>query len=219
MGAGIGRGLGGGERGGGTWASREGGVKGVGGACLVGWKVCFFRLHSFVIRHSSFVLFDLFMPTSLPSICKQLTPLLTLTANSPFVPPPPPPPDSRSSTPMPTTPSLASYPDGADYSQQHQYQNEREVQRGERGEQRERRERDEQKNGVERIERGGERNEQRNGTDRNEQRGSADRNEQQVAQRSRWQAVLLEAGGLSAALSEESMRRLKYCLHWLQVSC
>ncbi|KIM38368.1 hypothetical protein M413DRAFT_245007 [Hebeloma cylindrosporum] len=40
--------------------------------------------------------------------------------------------------------------------------------------------------------------------------------ESQVAQRSRWQAVLLEAGGLSAALSEESMRRLKYCLHWLQ---
>ena len=41
--------------------------------------------------------------------------------------------------------------------------------------------------------------------------------ETQVAQRSRWQAVLLEAGGLSAALSDESMQRLKYCLHWLQV--
>ncbi|RXW21062.1 hypothetical protein EST38_g4797 [Candolleomyces aberdarensis] len=41
-------------------------------------------------------------------------------------------------------------------------------------------------------------------------------NEQQVAQRSRWQAVLLEAGGLSAALSEDSMRRLKYVLQWLQ---
>ncbi|KAH9479895.1 hypothetical protein JR316_0008491 [Psilocybe cubensis] len=40
--------------------------------------------------------------------------------------------------------------------------------------------------------------------------------ERQVAQRSRWQAMLLEAGGLSAALSEESMRRLKYCLQWLQ---
>jgi hypothetical protein len=39
----------------------------------------------------------------------------------------------------------------------------------------------------------------------------------QVAQRSRWQAMLLEAGGLSAALSEDSMRRLKYCLQWLQV--
>lgn len=42
-------------------------------------------------------------------------------------------------------------------------------------------------------------------------------NEQQVAQRSRWQAMLLEAGGLSAALSDENMRRLKYCLQWLQV--
>ncbi|TEB36857.1 Opi1-domain-containing protein [Coprinellus micaceus] len=41
-------------------------------------------------------------------------------------------------------------------------------------------------------------------------------NDQQVVQRSRWQAMLLEAGGLSAALSEESMRRLKYCLQWLQ---
>ncbi|PFH53265.1 hypothetical protein AMATHDRAFT_83943 [Amanita thiersii Skay4041] len=40
--------------------------------------------------------------------------------------------------------------------------------------------------------------------------------ERQVAQRSRWQAVLLEAGGLSAALSDENMRRLKYCLHCLQ---
>ncbi|KAH9936004.1 Opi1-domain-containing protein [Epithele typhae] len=39
---------------------------------------------------------------------------------------------------------------------------------------------------------------------------------QQVAQRSRWQAVFLEAGGISAALSEESMRRLRYCLQWLQ---
>jgi hypothetical protein len=41
---------------------------------------------------------------------------------------------------------------------------------------------------------------------------------QQVAQRSRWQAVLSEAGGIGAALSEESMRRLKYCLQWLHVS-
>ncbi|KAF9820814.1 hypothetical protein IEO21_01041 [Rhodonia placenta] len=39
---------------------------------------------------------------------------------------------------------------------------------------------------------------------------------QQVAQRSRWQAVLLEAGGIGAAVSEESMRRLRYCLQWLQ---
>ncbi|KAI0339364.1 Opi1-domain-containing protein [Trametopsis cervina] len=45
---------------------------------------------------------------------------------------------------------------------------------------------------------------------------SANENQQQVAQRSRWQAVLLEAGGIGAAVSEESMRRLKYCLQWLQ---
>ncbi|KAJ7247311.1 transcription factor Opi1-domain-containing protein [Mycena rebaudengoi] len=38
----------------------------------------------------------------------------------------------------------------------------------------------------------------------------------QVAQRSRWHAMLLEAGGLSAALSDESMRRLRYVLGWLQ---
>lgn len=41
--------------------------------------------------------------------------------------------------------------------------------------------------------------------------------QQQVVPRSRWQAVLLEAGGIGAAVSEESMRRLKYCLQWLQV--
>jgi hypothetical protein len=41
--------------------------------------------------------------------------------------------------------------------------------------------------------------------------------DRQVAQRSRWQAVLLEAGGLGAAFSDENMRRLKYCLHCLQV--
>ena len=38
--------------------------------------------------------------------------------------------------------------------------------------------------------------------------------ESQVVQRSQWQAVFFEASGLSAALSEESMRGLKY---WLQV--
>ncbi|KAH7885702.1 transcription factor Opi1-domain-containing protein [Phlebopus sp. FC_14] len=43
-----------------------------------------------------------------------------------------------------------------------------------------------------------------------------DRNQQEVVRRSRWQAVLLEAGGIGAAVSEESMRRLKYCLQWLQ---
>ena len=42
--------------------------------------------------------------------------------------------------------------------------------------------------------------------------------EVQVASRSKWQAVLLEAGGIGAAVSEESMKRLKYCLQWLQVS-
>ncbi|KAI0029189.1 transcription factor Opi1-domain-containing protein [Vararia minispora EC-137] len=40
--------------------------------------------------------------------------------------------------------------------------------------------------------------------------------QQQVVQRSRWQTIMSEAGGISAALSEESMRRLKYCLQWLQ---
>ncbi len=43
--------------------------------------------------------------------------------------------------------------------------------------------------------------------------------EVQIVSRSRWQAVLLEAGGIGAAVSEESMKRLKYCLQWLQVSC
>ncbi|KAI5124258.1 hypothetical protein M0805_005107 [Coniferiporia weirii] len=38
----------------------------------------------------------------------------------------------------------------------------------------------------------------------------------QEANRSRWHSLLYEAGGISAAVSEESMRRLKYCLHWLQ---
>ena len=41
--------------------------------------------------------------------------------------------------------------------------------------------------------------------------------ERQVAQRSIWQAVLLEAGGLGVALSDENIRRLKYCLNWLLV--
>jgi len=41
--------------------------------------------------------------------------------------------------------------------------------------------------------------------------------QQQVVQRSRLAAVLLEAGSIGAAVSEESMRRLKYCLQWLQV--
>ncbi|GAA5922760.1 transcriptional regulator OPI1 [Sporobolomyces koalae] len=35
------------------------------------------------------------------------------------------------------------------------------------------------------------------------------------AQRSRWQTVLVEAGGLGAAVSEESLKSLRYCLQWL----
>lgn len=50
----------------------------------------------------------------------------------------------------------------------------------------------------------------------NQNTAPADLQGQAVAQRSHWQAVLLEAGGISAAVSEESMRRLKYCLQWLQ---
>ncbi|GAA5972619.1 hypothetical protein JCM11641_002939 [Rhodosporidiobolus odoratus] len=36
-----------------------------------------------------------------------------------------------------------------------------------------------------------------------------------VGQRSRWQTVLVEAGGLGAAVSEESLKSLRYCLQWL----
>ncbi|KAG5222608.1 zf-C2H2 Zinc finger [Salix suchowensis] len=45
--------------------------------------------------------------------------------------------------------------------------------------------------------------------------GDAAGDSQAVVQRSRWHTVLSEAGGLSAALSDESMKRLKYCLEWL----
>ncbi|ESK82692.1 clock controled protein (ccg-8) [Moniliophthora roreri MCA 2997] len=38
----------------------------------------------------------------------------------------------------------------------------------------------------------------------------------QITQRGRWQTMLVEAGGLSVAFSEESMKKLKYCLNWLQ---
>jgi hypothetical protein len=44
----------------------------------------------------------------------------------------------------------------------------------------------------------------------------SDSQEQVVATRSKWQALFLEAGGIGAAVSEESMKKLKYCLHWLQ---
>ncbi|KAM0755658.1 Opi1-domain-containing protein [Meredithblackwellia eburnea MCA 4105] len=36
-----------------------------------------------------------------------------------------------------------------------------------------------------------------------------------VGSRSRWQTVLVEAGGLGAAVSEESLKSLRYCLQWL----
>lgn len=54
-------------------------------------------------------------------------------------------------------------------------------------------------------------------TDAAEDRGEERNSDRQVASRSKWQAVLLEAGGIGAAVSEESMKRLQYCLHWLQV--
>ncbi|KXN86220.1 Transcriptional repressor OPI1 [Leucoagaricus sp. SymC.cos] len=58
----------------------------------------------------------------------------------------------------------------------------------------------------------------RHSTNDREMQNSQQQNQnpdQQVAQRSRWQAMLLEAGGLGVALSDENMRRLKYCLNWL----
>ena len=42
--------------------------------------------------------------------------------------------------------------------------------------------------------------------------------EQQALLHRGLQNILVEAGGIGAAVSEESMRRLQYCLHWLQVS-
>ena len=42
-------------------------------------------------------------------------------------------------------------------------------------------------------------------------------NRQDAVARGRWQALLLEAGGIGAAMSGESMRKLSYCLQWLQV--
>lgn len=38
-----------------------------------------------------------------------------------------------------------------------------------------------------------------------------------MGSRSRWQTVLVEAGGLGAAVSEESLKSLRYCLQWLLV--
>ncbi|KAJ4475519.1 transcription factor Opi1-domain-containing protein [Lentinula aciculospora] len=49
-----------------------------------------------------------------------------------------------------------------------------------------------------------------------QRQGPEDNQQRQIVQRSRWQTMLLEAGGFSAAWSEESMRRLRYVLQWLQ---
>lgn len=38
-----------------------------------------------------------------------------------------------------------------------------------------------------------------------------------VVSRSRWQTVLVEAGGIGAAVSDESLKSLRYCLQWLLV--
>ncbi|KAG8935976.1 hypothetical protein FRC02_005172 [Tulasnella sp. 418] len=53
-------------------------------------------------------------------------------------------------------------------------------------------------------------------SDDNDSEDGASQRQVQVANRSGWQTVLLEAGGIGAAVSEESMKRLKYCLQWLQ---
>ena len=42
--------------------------------------------------------------------------------------------------------------------------------------------------------------------------------QQAVTRRGGWHALMVEAGGIGAAVSDESMRKLKYCLEWLQVS-
>lgn len=60
--------------------------------------------------------------------------------------------------------------------------------------------------------------------DRYDMNGMPPPSQQQIvrssaAARSRWQNLVIEAGvtagGISAAVSEESMKSLKYCLHWL----
>ncbi|KAG9036008.1 hypothetical protein FRB95_010008 [Tulasnella sp. JGI-2019a] len=49
-----------------------------------------------------------------------------------------------------------------------------------------------------------------------EEEDAASQQQVQVANRKGWQTVLVEASGISAAISEENMKRLKYCLQWLQ---
>jgi hypothetical protein len=43
-------------------------------------------------------------------------------------------------------------------------------------------------------------------------------NQRQLVGRSTWQTMLVEASGISAAVSDESMRKMRYCLQCLQVS-
>jgi hypothetical protein len=43
-------------------------------------------------------------------------------------------------------------------------------------------------------------------------------NQRQLVARSTWQTMLVEASGISAAVSDESMRKMRYCLQYLQVS-
>lgn len=43
-------------------------------------------------------------------------------------------------------------------------------------------------------------------------------NQRQLVGRSAWQTMLVEASGISAAVSDESMRKMRYCLQCLQVS-
>ena len=43
-------------------------------------------------------------------------------------------------------------------------------------------------------------------------------NQRQLIGRSAWQTMLVEASGISAAVSDESMRKMRFCLQYLQVS-
>jgi hypothetical protein len=43
-------------------------------------------------------------------------------------------------------------------------------------------------------------------------------NQRQLVGRSAWHTMLVEASGISAAVSDESMRKMRYCLQCLQVS-
>lgn len=43
-------------------------------------------------------------------------------------------------------------------------------------------------------------------------------NQRQLVGKSTWHTMLVEASGISAAVSDESMRKMRYCLQCLQVS-